>query len=358
MKNSRVRIAILLVTLMMLLFTVAAHASTGKTPATPGEQPWMVALVDSQTANAHEGQFCGGSLIAPDWVLTASHCLEGIQDASEVDVVVGRHVLSSSDGERIQAAELFAHAGYPSYADGEDNDIGLIRLSRPATAGTPIKLINDNNEYVDDPGSLARVTGWGVLSEDDDNTPDVLHGVNVPVVTQAACATVYGEDLLDDTLCAGPENGGGDSCYGDSGGPLVSYENDGTPVQIGIVSWGEECGAAGQYGVYVRLTAYQDWLTGVMNGTVSTLDPADIGFDNDWHDEGDWEDGEGADDEWDDGEWIDDEDWSDDEFWGDDDWEFEDDWSDEFEDDEYYDDAYDDEFNWNDIEFWLLLLGF
>jgi hypothetical protein len=304
-------IPLLLTAFILLAFVGQASANTGKTPATQGEQPWMVGLVEAGTANARDGHFCGGSLIAPDWVLTAAHCLEGIASPDEVDLVIGRHQLSSNAGERIPAAELLLHKGYPDYADGEDNDIALIRLSRPATQGTPISLITAATAAIDDPGQMARVTGWGVLSEDGETTPDLLHGVNVPVVSQAACEAIYGADLQPDGLCAGLEQGGADSCYGDSGGPLVVADKNGKPIQIGVVSWGDECGASGNYGVYARLTEYEAWINGVMAGTVETIEPDDVPhsdgageWDEDWADEG-WDDGEWDDVEWDDVEWDD-----------------------------------------------------
>ena len=306
--------------LMMVALVGPASANTGKTPAEPGAQPWMVGLLSSDTNNGYDAQFCGGSLIAPNWVLTAAHCVEGIQNASEVDILVGRHTLSSNEGERITAAEIAVHKGYPDDADGEDNDIALIRLSRPATQGTPIKLAATTATTADDPGAQARVTGWGSLTEAGGDEPDTLHGVNLPVVSQEACKAVYGEDLLSDTICAGPESGGADSCYGDSGGPLVGRNSSGEPVQIGVVSWGDECGAAGQYGVYARVTSYQNWINNVLNGTADTLTPAELPASSeggDW-DEGDWDDDSWDDDSWDDGSWDDDS-WDDGD-WGDDSW--------------------------------------
>ena len=338
-------ISVLALGLMMVAFVgQASAAETGKTPAETGEQPWMVALVDSSTSDAKEGQFCGGSLIAPNWVLTAAHCVEGIQSANEVDIVIGRHTLSSNAGERITAAEIAVHKGYPDLADGEDNDIALIRLSRPATAGTPIKLITSTSSPADDAGSVARVTGWGVLSEESEEGQDILHGVDIPVVSAEACRAVYGDDVTGDAICAGKESGGADSCYGDSGGPLVGKDGAGNPVQIGVVSWGEECGASGQYGVYARVTYYNQWITDVMNGTAETIEPSDIPTDfgsedgewgdEEWDDEGNW-----SDEEWDDdGNWSDEE-WDDEGFWSDEEWDDEGFWSDEEWDDEgYWDD--------------------
>lgn len=292
MKKRRITLLSLLTLAMLTLVGMVSANDTGKTPAVRGEQPWMVALVDSYEPDAYYGQFCGGSLIAPEWVLTAAHCLEGVQSADEVDAVIGRYQLSSNEGERITAAEMFVHPGYPDYDDGQDNDIALIRLSRPATVGLPIRVVNVTNEYVDDPGETARVTGWGVLDENGDNAPDVLHGVDLPVVSQDTCRTSYGNDLYPDSLCAGYADGGADSCYGDSGGPLVGHDRNGDPVQIGVVSWGDACGAPGSYGVYMRLTDYFMWLNGIMAGSGDGLPPSEIPSEDEWGDEwgDDWGD--------------------------------------------------------------------
>ena len=48
----------------------------GGSEAEPGAWPWQVALIQRTQPNAYFGQFCGGSLIAPDWVLTAAHCVD------------------------------------------------------------------------------------------------------------------------------------------------------------------------------------------------------------------------------------------------------------------------------------------
>ncbi|MEM7799447.1 MAG: serine protease [Chloroflexota bacterium] len=327
--------------------------STGKTPATPGEQPWMVALVDSYESNAYNGQFCGGSLIAPDLVLTAAHCLEGFQSPEEIDVVVGRHVLSSSEGERIAASAVYMHNGYLNTADGEDNDIAIIKLERPSAAGTPIKVIDGSNAYVDDPGAAARATGWGILTDTGDDAPDTLHGVNLPVVSQETCRESYGSDLTPDGICAGLEAGGKDTCSGDSGGPLVATDRNGNPVQIGITSWGDICGAPGSYGVYARLTEYEGWINSIRNGETTPSDLADFeGYDDGddswfgddeadgWFSNSNEEDGgwffDDEDDSWDNDDEYSDEDWYAD---GEDDgWFFDDEDDSWFFDDEYSDD--------------------
>src|SRR5688572_7603892 len=81
-----------------------AQAIIGGRPATE-PYPFQVALADAN------GQFCGGSLVRPDRVLTAAHCVEG-EDAEKLHVILGRHKLSSSEGEEIQVAEIRVHEKY------------------------------------------------------------------------------------------------------------------------------------------------------------------------------------------------------------------------------------------------------
>ena len=247
--------------------------NTGKTPAQLGAQPWMVSLADAYSNNGYDAHICGGSLIAPQWVLTAAHCVEDMAP-SDLDLVINRYTLSSNAGERIGAAQIIEHPGYANEADGEDNDIALIKLSRPATQGQPIALITDATEQLDDPGTTARVTGWGRVPEKNLESTDVLHGVNVPIVSQTVCNNVYDGDVTDDAVCAGFEQGGADSCEGDSGGPLIVPNGSGW-VQAGIVSWGGDagCGVAGQYGVYARLTEYDDWIQGYTGLLASPTNP-------------------------------------------------------------------------------------
>ena len=240
---------------------------TGKTPAQPGAQPWMVALVNAQTPDANEGQFCGASLISSKWVLTAAHCVEG-ETAASVDAVIGRNQLSTQQGERIHAKRIIVHPGYVDQEDGQANDIALIELNHATTAGQPISIINAATAAVDDAGAQARITGWGRVPEKNLDHTDKLFGVNVPVMTQQACQKSYDNTVSGDEICAGLPQGGKDSCEGDSGGPLFIPNAQGKAIQIGIVSWGGPagCGMPNNPGVYTRLTEYENWIKAQMSG--------------------------------------------------------------------------------------------
>jgi secreted trypsin-like serine protease len=108
----------------------------------------------------------------------------------------------------------------------------------------------------------------------------MLQEVDVPMVSDSSCGQFYpgipgvGGFENQTMVCAGYTEGTKDSCYGDSGGPLMVPDAAGKLVQVGIVSWGNQCALPTQYGVYSRVadtTLYQ-WLQANVPG--GTLTPA------------------------------------------------------------------------------------
>ena len=111
----------------------------------------------------------------------------------------------------------------------------------------------------------------------------MLRQVTVPVVSNESCAADYVEDrakVTENMLCAGLPAGKLDACQGDSGGPLF-MDAGGTPVLVGIVSWGIGCARPGKPGVYTRVGNYLEWMHEKTNGEIgeaavpAPVDPVD-----------------------------------------------------------------------------------
>jgi len=252
-------------------------AIVGGREADPGEWPWQVALIHAN-GDFYLDQFCGGSLIDPQWVLTAAHCAVD-RDPGQLQVVVGIHNLQSPDEGYVvrDVSQIIVHPDY-GLATRFDSDIALLKLASPvnyrpgAGAVLPIAGVRlvppDAGALV---GRESTVTGWGNRSAFDYDFPATLHEVEVPIVSNAECATTYGSSLTPNMVCAGLPEGGKDSCQGDSGGPLVVYN----PGQVrwelaGIVSWGYGCAQPGEPGVYTRITSFRQW---TLDNTGITYEP-------------------------------------------------------------------------------------
>ncbi|MBX3037140.1 MAG: trypsin-like serine protease [Anaerolineales bacterium] len=237
--------------------------------ADPGEYPWQVALIGSNSDDEFYWgagyQFCGGALIDPYWVLTAAHCVteddHSQSPASSIDIVAGLYNLEfpASGFQRKDVAQIIRHPNYDDLTF--DHDIALMRLTSPvilggsgATAAAMIALAPA------DIGSLANatswVTGWGKTRVSPVEYPTQLHEVSLPIISNAQCSLYWG-GIIAGNICAG--NGTGkDSCSGDSGGPLVINQG-GTWIHVGIVSSG--AAACGDYpGIYTRTSYYRSWI--------------------------------------------------------------------------------------------------
>ncbi|MBF0203932.1 MAG: serine protease [Desulfamplus sp.] len=233
----------------------------------PTKYPWIAALVDSSEQDISYGQFCGGTLIAPGWVVTAAHC--ACEDdsvipvkAETIDVVLGVVNLKATPDtyERIKVEKVIIHPDYDAY--WTNNDVALLKLQTPSSQPKINFLASPESEQLPlESTVMATIMGWGWTKPKVRSYPDQLQEVNIPLISNEKCASVFGVgEITENMLCAGFSEGGKDACQGDSGGPLVVPHPDGGYVLTGIVSWGNGCAQPDAYGVYTRISMMRNWI--------------------------------------------------------------------------------------------------
>lgn len=233
----------------------------GGTESTPHTRPYQASVQSSNGSH-----FCGGSIVGQDLILTAAHCMEGVNgDSPDMQVRVGAHSLTDGSGEAIKVAKAYTNQEYPNLS----KDVAILKLEK-AISDPNAKVIQlADQAFVDaniSAGTDLVVSGWGTLSYGG-QAPEKLMEVTVPFVTNEVCnsSEAYGGQVQDTEMCAGFKEGGKDSCQGDSGGPLV-FQRNGEFVQVGVVSWGDGCAAENKYGVYGDVAKLRTWIDSAMAG--------------------------------------------------------------------------------------------
>lgn len=223
----------------------------GGEDAPSGEYPFMV----------NWDKACGGSLIAPNVVLTAAHC-----QSINGGVRIGSDRLNGgifNGGDTRAVIRKCPHPNYNSFGTTK-YDFLLLELNESVDYDV-IKLNQDENQPQDN--EMLTVIGWGTTSQGGSQS-NQLQQVSVPTLSPQDCQSQYPGVNKDIHLCAGFTQGGKDSCQGDSGGPIFEFDSSGEPIQVGVVSFGNGCARPNNAGVYARVSGVSDWIQTTMQSLV------------------------------------------------------------------------------------------
>jgi len=246
----------------------------GGVPALRGAYPYQVSLewVSWLYGTQH---VCGGTVISPNWVVTAAHCIFDGRDPSHYRVVVGRHNLKKREAS-VRYHHIKKVIVHPNWrgedSDDMSNDITLLELKNPIKFTKFVQPAclpkAENYDTIYAPGKEAIISGWGemdpkaVEQEEPGRSPKVMRAALVPIMDSDVCKKsneIYEEMVTETMMCAGYRQGLIDGCQGDSGGPLVEIV-DGQVTLIGVVSWGVGCAQKDYPGIYTNVAHMLPWI--------------------------------------------------------------------------------------------------
>lgn len=177
----------------------------GGAEAQPHDFPWIVGLFRQNKL------YCGATLISDTYLLTAAHCVDGMEPG-EIKAYIGGHNITKDYTEVRRVKKIIQHEFFNIFSF--NNDIALIKLFKPVKFGSKAQpACLPDGSTSDFTGSLSIISGWGRIAEKMAPSP-VLRTVVVPVWSREQCEeTPYGPNrITDNMICSGYAEGGKDAC--------------------------------------------------------------------------------------------------------------------------------------------------
>lgn len=250
-----------------------------------GNYPWMVAIYRLDEDSNTYINVCGGSLLRPNIVLTAAHCVTRNKDGKIANknlfqIAAGKYYNRYKDSRDLDTAQykevdlIETNNEYKGELRNFRGDIAILKLKSPFALSPviqPICYLNVN-EFSLSLNAQGVVTGWGFTKSGSD-VADKLKEIELPYKDDNTCQSEFDEEwaakyFAGDKLCAGYFNQSTSVCKGDSGGALAFKHPTSKRYFVhGIVSIGPSfinnqithCDIQ-QNALFTKVTFYFEWL--------------------------------------------------------------------------------------------------